>query len=163
MQQTPVYWVKWLIKYLNGSYMLENAKILECGVFGHFESIAGSYDQIRASHNVSNFYRCNKHLYFGWGGGLLGVINTSNLHENEKKSWVYRVFGPIWVNCGVARSIPSIRPSLNLAVQCLNIGVRQIYLYTGIWPLVRTFFSLENAIFLGIWGIWAHLSQLRGS
>ena len=31
---------------------------------------------------------------------------------------------------------------------------------------VRTFFSLDflvkNAIFLGIWGIWAHLSQLRG-
>ena len=56
MQQTPVFWVKWLIiisKWLKYARKCKNLGYM--GFLGIFESIAGSYDQIRASHNVSNF------------------------------------------------------------------------------------------------------------
>ena len=56
MQQTPVYWVKWLI--IISKWLIYARKCKNLGNVGFldiFESIAGSYDQIRASHNVSNF------------------------------------------------------------------------------------------------------------
>ena len=56
MQQTPVFWCKMHITISECLKYARKCKNLGyMGFLGTFESIAGSHDQIRASHNVSNF------------------------------------------------------------------------------------------------------------